>query len=405
MEETPAADPLIIAHFWQGDAAHTALADFAAEFLRQNPNTPVEFRAFSPDELRTMLVSPPPQTIDESVGKKPRGGRDADLPEERFREADVTVFDPVWLAEMTENAALEPYSIYSEYADESGGDPADSWGVSLTASFDLLFYNIEVLKAVGFERPPKDRKEFLQYARQLSSPGKYGWTLSLEQTDEFYPWIWSAGVSLFDTRDGIKAPNFEQDAVRRTLAFIDDLNKQGVISPNAASKTKQQKFNEFISGRAAMMIASVDDIETIRKKMGDTSFGVTTVPYPDDFSGNRPIFGVRSSYLGIRNGCDRQEEALAFISFISERAPALAAALHVFPGNGSTPLFLENNSLYAKAYDIFEGGVQVREFDGAPRVQNLNAAVQDSLTAMLENGLSPENTARNIQALWKEALR
>jgi multiple sugar transport system substrate-binding protein len=176
------------------------------------------------------------------------------------------------------------------------------------------------------------------------------------------------------------------------------------VSRDAFSKSKEQKFKEFTGGKVGMMVASVEDIEAIRKKMGDTSFGISTIPVPDNFSG-KPVFGATGTSIGIGSQSKRKETAWAFISYLSEHSPAIAKAVHSIPGNGNTPSpdSLEGNLFYAKAYDMYEGADVVQEFTGARRVRRLDAAVRDALLAMYE-GASVEDTKRAIQRLWEEAL-
>ncbi|MDR0375091.1 MAG: extracellular solute-binding protein [Treponema sp.] len=401
----PARDTLVLAHFWQDDVMKSDLWAFAEDFRKQNPDVFIEFRDYSYAAMQDMLLVPLPEEI---TDKKLRD----------FASSDIFMFDPRWLSEMIRNDTLEPLSDYAQQAED---EPAGEWAVPLTASVDLLFYNIDVLKAVGFERPPKNWTEFEKYAKVLSSPGRYGWTFSLvsDGYPEIYPWIWAAGATMLEksaneedsTRSspvGVNpagvTPAFNNSTVIKTLGFVNSLKNAGVIAPNVSTKTKTQKFNEFTSGRAGMMVASVEDIETVRRRMGDTSFGVTTIPHSDDFAGSRPVFGVRNAYAGIRKGSERKEDAWAFISYLAGHSPLLANAIHALPGNGNTLVSSKNDSFYEKVYDMYESSEQMREFIGVPAVRTLDAVVRDALAALFENGQLPDETARAIQGRWEETL-
>jgi ABC-type glycerol-3-phosphate transport system substrate-binding protein len=386
----PAHDTLVVAHFWQDDAVKQTLDTLAQEFQKQNPAVFIEFRDYSYADMQNILLSPLPE---ESADKKLK----------RFTASDVFIFDPRWLSEMISNNTLEPLT---EYRQETEDASAGEWAVPLTASIELLFYNIDMLKAVGFERPPKNWAEFKRYAEVLSGPGHYGWTLSLSADGypELYPWVWAAGAAMLEQSETGIRPAFHTPLIVNTLSFINTLNTEGVIAPNTAIKTKKQKFNEFTSGKAGMMIASVEDIEAVRQKMGSTSFGVTTIPHPDNFSGSRPIFGVRNAYAGIRTGSAYKSEAWAFISYLAGHSPCLAGAVHVLPGNGNTPMSLKDNAFYTKVCDMYESSDQMREFIGVPNVHILDAIVRDALAAMFENGQVPEETARTIQGRWEALL-
>lgn len=391
----PAHDTLVLAHFWQDDAMKSALHTFAENFQKQNPDVFIEFRDYSYAAMQDMLLVPLPKEISDKKLKD-------------FASSDIFVFDPRWLSEMIRNDTLEPLS---DYIQKTEDEPVDEWVVPLTASIDLLFYNIDVLKAVGFERPPKNWTEFEKYAKVLSSPGRYGWTFSLvsDGYPEIYPWIWAAGAAMLEKSGGEANPAgirpvFNNPTIVKTLGFINSLKNAGVIAPNVSTKTKTQKFNEFTSGKAGMMVASIEDIEAVRRKMGDTSFGVTTIPHPDDFAGSRPVFGVRNAYAGVRKDSERKEEAWAFISYLAGHSPLLANAIHALPGNGNTPVSSKDDYLYKKVYDMYESSEQMREFIGVPDVLTLDAIIRDALDALFENGQIPDETARTIQGRWEELL-
>jgi ABC-type glycerol-3-phosphate transport system substrate-binding protein len=386
----PVRDTLVLAHFWQDDAVKNALRTLAEAFQKQNPDVFIEFRDYSYADMQDMLLVPLPEEI---TNKKLKD----------FASSDIFLFDPRWLSEMLRNAMLEPLA---DYVQEAEDEPADKWAVPLTASIDVLFYNIDVLKAVGFERPPKNWTEFEKYAKVLSSPGRYGWTFALvpDGYPEIYPWIWAAGAAMLEKSGDRVTPVFNKQTVVEVLGFINSLKNAGVIAPNVSTKTKTQKVNEFTSGKAGMMIASVEDIEAVRRKMGDTSFGVTTIPHPDNFAGNRPVFGVRNAYAGIRKNSKRKEESWTFISYLAGHSPLLADAIHVLPGNGNTPVSSKGDSFYKKVYDMYESSELMREFIGVPDVRALDAIVRDALDALFENGQIPDETARAIQGRWEEAL-
>jgi multiple sugar transport system substrate-binding protein len=401
---------LVFAHYWQDKNQKAQIRLLADEFEKQNADTKVVLRDYSYAQMRDMFLS---ATEADTADKTTRD----------FFSSDVFTVDPRWLYEAIRNSRLEPLTPYMENSGFSPslqgaslqaslqGDPAqddpasafESWAIPLTSNINILFYNINVLKAVGFDRPPKSWKDFNAYARVLTTPGKYGISFSGAADSsypEIYPWIWAAGVKMLDNGK----PAFESKGIADVLIFFSKLNQDGLVSPGAFSKSKEQKFKEFTSSKVGMMVASVEDIEAIRKEMGDTSFGISTIPVPDNFSG-KPVFGVTGTSIGIGSLSKHKETAWAFISYLSEHSPAISKAIHSIPGNGNTPSLdsLEGNPFFAKAYNMYEGADVVQEFTGIRRVRRLDAAVRDALLAMYA-GASVEDTARTIQSLWEEAL-
>jgi ABC-type glycerol-3-phosphate transport system substrate-binding protein len=501
----PSRKKLVFAYFWQDETKRKSLSALAGEFKKQNPDISVELRDYSYDDMRKMLLSP------YFEGKMDRKTQE-------FFYADVFALDPRWLSAMIENETLEKLTDYMEDAafSNTSNEFAD-WAIPLISSIDIFFYDVEALKAMGFDRPPKNWSDFKKYARVLSNPGHYGFTLSLSTEDghypEIYPWIWASGaltlkhgVNLLNLTGFIAAPvsgaapqrtfaeqsqytgtiawktndnsaftgntftantaykavvtltaksgftftgvkedafrytgasatnaadsgtvtisfpatgnkalvvtpqavieengvsaDFNKKPVIETLSFINELKQEGLIS--SPSKTKTQKLKEFISGKAVMMIASADDISQIRKEK-KTDFGVSTIPYPDNYSG-KPVFGVTGVSMGINKMSKRKNDAFAFIAFLAGHSPTLAESSYSIPGNGNTPSGLDKNPYYAKAYDMYEGGETAQEFTGIAASETLDAIVRDEVTAMLAGTQNPEKTAEIIEERWKKVL-
>jgi multiple sugar transport system substrate-binding protein len=404
---------LVFAHYWQKDTVKTALKKLADEFENQNPGITIVLRDYSYAEIQHWFLEPSPET-------------GADRKEKDFFAADVFTLDPRWLSEIIQNASLEPLVRYVAGTAFSPAAPSEEtpservvepkarfeeWAIPLVSNIALLFYNIDVLKAAGFDRPPKNWTDFKKYAGVLSSPGRYGITLALEKDNssgfypEIYPWIWASGAKMFNKG----APDFENRLLIDTFTFFNELRQKGLIAPgipsDSFSKTRAQKIKEFISGKAAMMVASVEDIDTIRKQMGDTSFGVSTIPSPDNYAG-KPVFGVTSTYAGIGSRSKHKDEAWAFISFLAEHSPALSATLNAIPGIGNPlPATLEGNPFYTKAYDMYEIADEVQEFIGVARVNRLDLIVAEEVSKMFEQGQSVEKTASSIQNRWQTELQ
>ncbi|MDR0645305.1 MAG: extracellular solute-binding protein [Treponema sp.] len=380
---------LVFSHFWQNEESKTMLRKLADDFEARNSGNDegkisVVLRDYPASYMEAMLATPP--TEDEDKKKKD------------FLASDVFILDSHILYEAIQNgrlASLDDFLLMDDMRDES---QKKEWAVPLTSNIHMLFYNIDILNAIGFDRPPKNWTDFQKYAKSLTDNygNRYGLTLSLITSGDYpdlYPWFWAAGALMMkDGKLNLGYPE-ENPAISATLQFFAKLNQEGLIVPGSFLKTKQQKIKEFTENKAAMMIGSIEDIETVRRKMYDSSFGISTIPVPDNFSG-KSIFGLMTTFAGIGAQSALKDEAWAFMSFLLEHSSDIAAVVHAIPGNGNTPASVKESSAAEKAYDMFESSYTVEELSGMPKARGFAQIFCKETAAMLDESQSQARAKR-----------
>jgi multiple sugar transport system substrate-binding protein len=393
---------LVFSLWWRDEMEPGILDKLIAEFEKKHPGITVKLDNRSYHEMEDLILN--------GLNDKIAGFT------EDFLAADILALDSRWLYGLVQNDMLEPLGDYKKKSDfvpalqPSGQeDVYDEWAFPLVSFMAPLFYNIDVLSEAGFDRPPKTWTDFLSCARRITAPseGRYGAGLSLSQGDpqgvylDIYSWIWASGAVILNQGK----PNFTAPEVVETLAFLDKMYNEGLFSPDSFSTSREQKLKDFVSGKIGMMIASVQDIESIRKDMKDQRFGITTIPGPDIYLG-KPAFGLTNWYAGISRESGHKEYAWEFISFLAKQSPVLAAGSHAVPGSGNgLEDYLKGDSFYSKAYNIYEGGDGIQEFDGYPAVHVLDFIVREELRNMFEQRQNPKETAEAIQRKWEEVFQ
>jgi multiple sugar transport system substrate-binding protein len=377
---------LVFAQWWQEELEEDALESIVREFEAQNPGITVRLDHRPYETLAAELL--------QAEGEAP-------LP-------DILGLDSHWLYDLVRQDALEPLGPYKSggsaleevFPDERPGT-YEHWALPLISFMAPLFYNSALLEAAGFNRPPKTRGEFLSYARALTDPpsGSYGLALALSPETpqglyrDVFSWIWASGVEF--TPETL--PDFTDPAVIATLDFLNQLYREGLLSPSPFTKTGEEKRREFMEGRAAMMIGSVPEVSRIMRERAELSFGISTIPAADKYLG-RPAFGLTGWYAGISRESRHKDEAWAFLSFLSERRSFLASMAHAVPGNeAETAEAAGENFLYAKAYDMYTAAAAADRFVGIPRLKELEAILREELAALFEGKSDPPGTARTIQ--------
>jgi multiple sugar transport system substrate-binding protein len=315
-------------------------------------------------------------------------------------KSDILGLDPLWFEDLIRQDSLEALDAYDPAAAAVAPEQG-KWGRPLISFTSPLFYNIELLQAAGFDRPPKNRTEMLAYARALTDApaGRCALAMALGPENprgvyrDLFSWLWASGPAA--GREA--APDFSATAISGALAFLKQLRQEDCLLPGTFARTEAEKRDDFIKGRAAMMIASVADIRLLRERMGDAAFGITLVPGAASYGG-KPGMGLTSWYLGIPRLAEHKDEAWAFLSFLLEQGAFIAEKAHAVPGSRSSVTdFITGDPLAAKAYDMYTAAEAVQEFTGVPRVDEFEAAVREQVYALFEKDQSPEETAKHIQ--------
>ena len=304
---------------------------------------------------------------------------------------DIIALDPLWVPELLKKEIIEDAH------------------APLVSSINVLYYNIDALKEAGFLRPPKTRSEFLSYSgtlagregnRRASARGiASSLTMALKSSrgiyDDVFPWIWSAGAQLL--QDG--KPTANSRPVVESLAFLASMYNEGLIISGPFSVDSKKKRDDFVSGRVAFMIAPSSDIRLIREHMGDESFGITSIPTPDNYFG-KVFFGTAAWTVGVSAASAYKEEAKRFVDFLTEKAFFLSEQARAIPGND---LSSAQDDLYSKVWDITIAGEIAPDFSGLPWTE-LEAAFREELATLFAQNSSPADTAARIQKRWEDIL-
>lgn len=383
IEEKPC---LFFTQWWEEEMETDSLRALIREFEERRPDITIVLDTRPYSEIRDQLVYK-------------KGGDEAAF------SPDILGLDPSWLYELVESGFLENLDGYQgKSAEDTSLSP--SWALPVADTMDVLFYNIDILQAAGFDRPPKDRETFSRIARAVTNAAqdRYGLTLALGAENpqavytDFFPWFWAGGIPLFqegqiryDTPQGID-----------TLEFLADLYRNDLVVPGSFVKKTVEKREEFISGKAAMMIGSASDISTCQER--GLHFGVTTVPGPASYIG-KPVFGLRGWYAGLNRESKYKAEAWDFLCFLTEKRFQISKAARAVPGGRTAEDYINTDPLYSKIYDIYEIGEALEEFTRVPKMRDTENIFREALYRLLEEGQSSTAAARAIQqALEKGAL-
>jgi multiple sugar transport system substrate-binding protein len=318
-------------------------------------------------------------------------GQNLDLRiQEASREhADLIFFDDSELGSLINTSALASLAPYIHIETQTEQWAAE-WALPLVSFIDLFAYNIDILQKADCDRPPKTRTEFLAAARAVakSNPALpdeepvFPFALGLNDADpvalrrNFYPWIWANGgdITVIDTSD--KKPVLPK-VLTDTITFLGQFNSEELLAPETFEKTTAQRLEEFTQGKIAMLTISARDIAFLRRS--DITFGITAMPAAAQGKNRLGLSGI---YAGISNNCALPDEAWIFLAFIAGKSQVLAEAMSAVPGsypNVFSGDYIKKDTVYSKAWDIFEAADIVDYRSGQPSEGEINRVIREKL--------------------------
>jgi multiple sugar transport system substrate-binding protein len=218
------------------------------------------------------------------------------------------------------------------------------YGLQPIANSIALFYNKDMLSAAGIT-PPKTWAQLTADATKLTTPTTYGFAFSgintYEGTWQFMPFMWSNGGS----EKNLNSPQNVQ-----ALAFLTNLVNDGSTSKSVVGWAQSDVDNQFIAGKAAMMVNGPWQIPSLQATKG-LNWGYVQIP-------TRTTSQVSQSPLGgedytIPSTGDKTKQAAAgkFIACITSAKNETANAA----ANLEVPANIAAGAAFAKANPSLAG--------------------------------------------------
>jgi len=179
---------------------------------------------------------------------------------------DVLMLDNPEVKDVAATGALAPLGDFNVDTSPFAGNSLDAvtqdgqvYGLPLPADTLGLFYNKEVLAAAGVQ-PPKTWGELKAAAAKLTTGDRYGLALSAAATYEgswqFLPFMWTNGGD--ETK-------LDSPEVKEALQLYVDLVNSGSVSKSIVNWTQADVKDQFVAGKAAMMINGPWQIPALAK--------------------------------------------------------------------------------------------------------------------------------------------
>ncbi|VXC64190.1 Sugar ABC transporter substrate-binding protein [Arthrobacter sp. 9V] len=191
---------------------------------------------------------------------------------------DVLMLDNPDLQQIAATGALAPLSDFKVSTENfaegvlSAGTYKDKvYGLAPTVNTIALFYNKDILAAAGVT-PPTTWDELKAASAKLTAGDQYGLAFNANPTYEgtwqFLPVMWSNGGD---------EKNINTKQTEQALQLWTDLVKSGSVSSSALNWTQADVKDQFLAGKAAMMVNGPWQIPALDKQP-TLQYGVVKIP-------------------------------------------------------------------------------------------------------------------------------
>ncbi|WP_301229606.1 sugar ABC transporter substrate-binding protein [Arthrobacter sp. PsM3] len=222
---------------------------------------------------------------------------------------DVLMLDNPEVKDVAATGALSPLSDYKVDMSAFAGNSLDAvtqdgqvYGLPLPADTLGLFYNADVLAAAGIT-PPKTWDELKAAAAKLTTGDQYGLAFSAAATYEgawqFLPFMWTNGGD--ETK-------LDSPEVKGALQLYVDLVQSGSASKSVINWNQADVKDQFVAGKAAMMINGPWQIPALAKVPG---VKWNTVQIPVNKPGQTPTAPLGGMVWTVPRTGDKAKQAKA----------------------------------------------------------------------------------------------
>ncbi len=239
---------------------------------------------------------------------------------------DVLMIDNPEVQQIAATGALAPLNDYGVSSEGIAQGVLDAstyegklYGLQPVTNTIAIFYNTELLKKAGVT-PPTTWDELRTAAKKLTTGKQYGFAFNANATYEgswqFLPPMWTNGGDETD----LTSPQ-----VAEALQLWVDLVNDGSASKSVINWTQADVNDQFMAGKAAMMLNGPWQIPTLNK---DTKLKWEVVKFPINIAGQTPVapLGGEAWTVPLTGNEAKQKKAAEFVQCLNSDENQLAWA-------------------------------------------------------------------------------
>jgi len=287
-----------VLHYFGVQDQQQALSEVVTAFQESNPDIKVRFTLVPFGELlsrtlQTAAVHQPPAIVALDNPDVLRAAK-AGVLEDIF--PDLPQF-PDWK------------NIYDEVK-KTVSDGRHVYGIPIGSNSVALYYNKKMFSGAGIQVPPKTWDDLIQSAKRLTTAPVYGIAFPAINTEDctgtWEAFLWSNGGSLLD---------LGSDKAKQALKLWVDLVRNGYASREVVNWSGGDVADQFIGGRAAMMVSGPWMLPAVKRSGID--YGIVPIPVPQ--TGETPVVPLGGEvWCVMKNDKEIESVALKFVAFVQK---------------------------------------------------------------------------------------
>lgn len=316
---------------------------------------------------------------------------------------DVLMLDNPDVQQIAATGALAPLKNFNVSAPagdvpavlEAGTYKGELYGLAPAINSIALYYNVDMLKAAGIT-PPKTWDELQADALKLTdkSKGVYGFAMSNINTYEgswqFLPIMWSNGGD---------EKNIDTQATQQALQFVVNLQNDGSMSKSSITWAQSDVNNQFIAGKAAMMINGPWQLPVLNSTKG---LNFDSVPIPTRLASQKVVAPLGGEAFNVPNTGDKTKMALAAKFVQCLNAPA--TQMKIATATGTVPAQKAAAATWAKTHPQVQSFVETvktaraRTAELGPKWPTAATAIYTAVQLALTGKATPAAALKQAQA-------
>jgi multiple sugar transport system substrate-binding protein len=279
--------------------------------------------------------------------------------------------------------------IYPTFIDHYPNYGNQVYSIAFMRSMEVMYYNVDMLKAAGFDKPPQNWDDFMKICAAVSKPPDVYCYEMTPDASTFADWVFSRGGDLLSP-DG-KTVAFDSQAGLDALNLINDLftKNYAIIIAKAF-----QDQTDFALGKIAFTFGSTAGLPYYTQAIQQAGKVPNWDIAPSPHTTPNPVVDLYGPSVTIfKTTLEKERAAFIFLKWMMGTGPdsEWVKATAYFPARQSTQEvladYIKTNPLYGEAL----GWVQYGRTEPDIAVWTpIRTFIQDAMTAVADGKQTPE---------------